>query len=162
MKLNYQNYKHYKLPITMNPLEYGKLIYQNINTYVICFNRLNIALIIQNDLNNHVKIYREGNFVFEYNDHKIDDNSFVRSIENVKFTFKNNKLISINSKSIIVRSINKLTFNNPFILSVLYNLKLFKIYLFKFIENSYINSYIFKNYRAELFILFELILILLI
>ena len=24
--INYQNYKHYKLPITINPLEYGKLI----------------------------------------------------------------------------------------------------------------------------------------
>jgi hypothetical protein len=95
---NRQNYKHYKLPITIKPLEYGKLIYQNINIYVICFNRINIALINQNDLYNHVKIYREGNFVFEYKDHKIDDNSFVRSIENVKFTFKDNKLISIDTK----------------------------------------------------------------
>jgi hypothetical protein len=94
--LKFQNYKHYKLPITINPLEYGKLIYQNINLFIVSFNRTNIALINQNDLYNHVKIFKEGNFKFEYKDHKIDDNSFTRSLDNSKFSYKNNKLISIN------------------------------------------------------------------
>src|SRR6266850_1650496 len=53
--LKFQNYRHYKLPITMNPLEYGKLIYNN-----------------------------------------IDDNSFIRSLGNRKFTYKNGQLIEVN------------------------------------------------------------------
>ena len=100
--LKYQNYKHYKLPITMNPLEYGKLIYQNINIFIVSFNRTNIALINQYDLYNHVKFYKEGDLIYEYNDHKIDDNSFVRSLENTKFTYKNNQLIEINKKIVQV------------------------------------------------------------
>jgi hypothetical protein len=93
--IKYQNYKHYKLPITINPLEYGKLVYQNINFYILCFNKTNLALINQHDLYNQVKFYREGDFIFEYKDHKIDNNSFVRSLDNKKFTFKNGELISV-------------------------------------------------------------------
>jgi hypothetical protein len=100
--IKFQNYKHYKLPITINPLEYGKLIYQNINFYILCFNKTNLALITANDLYNHIKFYREGNFIFEYKDHKIDDSTFVRSIANKKFTFKNGKIISIDYQELIV------------------------------------------------------------
>jgi hypothetical protein len=104
----FQNYRHYKLPITLNPLEYGKLIYQNINIYIISFNRTNIALITQHDLFNHIKFFKEGNLIFEYNDHKIDNTTFVRTLENKKFTFKNYKLISINEMiTTIVNIINK-------------------------------------------------------
>jgi hypothetical protein len=99
--VKFQNYKHYKLPITINPLEYGKLVYQNINFYVLCFNKTNLALINQHDLYNQVKFFREGSFIFEYNDHIIDDNSFIRSLENNKFTFKNGELISNEFKKII-------------------------------------------------------------
>jgi hypothetical protein len=31
--LQYQDYQHHKLPITMDPLKYGKLIKQNNNEY---------------------------------------------------------------------------------------------------------------------------------
>ena len=37
-KMKYQNYSHYKLPITINPLEYGKLIEQIDNKYIIQLN----------------------------------------------------------------------------------------------------------------------------
>ena len=94
--LKFQNYKKYKLPITINPLNYGKLIYQNINFYVVFINNRNLALIDQYDLYNQVKIYTNGELNFEYKDHKIDDSTFIRSIEDNKFTYKNNKLISIN------------------------------------------------------------------
>lgn len=84
----FQNYRHYKLPITINPLEYGKLVYQNIKLYILCFNKTNLAIITQNEQFNQVKFYKEGNFIFEYKDHKIDDNSFVRTLHNKNFTFK--------------------------------------------------------------------------
>ena len=94
--LKFQNYRHYKLPITMNPLEYGKLIYNNINIFIVQINTTNIALISQYDLFNEIKLFREGDFIFEYKDHKIDDNSFIRSLGNRKFTYKNGQLIEVN------------------------------------------------------------------
>jgi hypothetical protein len=94
--LKFHNYKHYRLPITINPLEYGKLIYQNINFFVIYMNTRNLALVDQHELHNQVKIYTNGELIFEYKDHKIDDNTFIRSIDENKFTFKNNKLIEVN------------------------------------------------------------------
>jgi len=94
--IKYQNYKHYKLPITIEPLKYGKLIIQidDLNLFIVQINRTNIALILQYDDLNHVKLFKEGNLILEYTDHKSDDNIFIRSLNNTKFTFKNNLLFS--------------------------------------------------------------------
>jgi uncharacterized protein (UPF0333 family) len=105
--LNFQNYRKYRLPITINPLEYGKLIYHNTNIYIMHINIRSLALITKFDTHNQVKLYSNGDLIFEYKDHKIDDNSFVRSIEGNKFTFNNNKLIN---KIILVLTIIALTY----------------------------------------------------
>jgi hypothetical protein len=91
----YQNFRKFNLPITMNPLEYGKLILEINNIFILQINKTNVVLITQYDDLNHVKLFKEGDLSFEYKDHKISNNSFVRSIENRKFTFKNGKLINI-------------------------------------------------------------------
>ena len=117
MTIKYQNYKHYKLPITINPLDYGKLIYTADNIYIIQITSRTIAVIFQNDLFNEVKFFKEGDLAFIYKDHKLDDNTFIRSLDNKKFTFKNNKLILIDTHSqksiirfkILNNSINKLS-----------------------------------------------------
>lgn len=95
MTLQYQNYKHYKLPITINPLEYGKLIFNKDNTYIIQITNHTIAIITQLEEFNEIKFFKTGDLTFTYKDHKIDDNTFIRSLENKKFTFKNNKLINV-------------------------------------------------------------------
>lgn len=87
--IKYQNYKHYKLPITLNPLDYGKLIINIGKQFVIQVNRTNIALITQYDELNHIKLFKEGDFIFEYKDVKTNDDIFIRSLNNKKFTFKN-------------------------------------------------------------------------
>ena len=102
-QLKYQNYKHYKLPITMNPLEYGKLIYQNDNEYIILITKHTIVVIVQLDKFNEVKLFKDGDLVFTYKDHKTDENTFVRSLDTRKFTFSNNKLVNINTDKIINR-----------------------------------------------------------
>jgi len=89
----YQNYNHYKLPITINPLNYGKLIIQIKNLFIIQVNKTNITLITEYDELNHIKLFREGDFVLEYRDLKTSENVFVRRINNNKYTFKDNKLI---------------------------------------------------------------------
>lgn len=99
--INFQNYKHYKLPITINPLDYGKLIIKidSLNLYILQISKTNIALLTQDGLYNHVKIFKEGEFRFEYKDHKIDDSTFIRSLQNKNFTYKNNKLIELSKKT---------------------------------------------------------------
>jgi hypothetical protein len=103
----YQNYKHYKLPITMNPLEYGKLIYQNDNVYIIQITIRTIAVLTQFADFNEVKFYKDGDLAFIYKDIKSADNRFVRSLDTRKFTFSNNKLVNINTDKSINRA-NKL------------------------------------------------------
>src|SRR5882757_5825281 len=92
--IKYQNHSHYKLPITTNALEYGKLIEQIGNKYVIQLNISNILIINEKDNENIVKLFRKGDFIFEFKDLKISENTFSRFIQDLKYTFKNNKLIS--------------------------------------------------------------------
>jgi hypothetical protein len=93
LNLSYQDFHHHKLPITMNPLEYGKLIKQSGNEYTIQVNKTDIALITQDALFNLIKFYKEGDLIYEYKDYKIDNSTFIRSLENKKFTFIDNKLV---------------------------------------------------------------------
>jgi hypothetical protein len=93
INIKYQNHNHYKLPITMNPLNYGKLIIQIKNLFIIQVNKTNIALITEYNELNHIKLFREGDFVLEYKDLKTSENLFVRTLNNNRYTFKDNKLI---------------------------------------------------------------------
>jgi hypothetical protein len=100
----YQNYKHYILPITMNPLDYGKLILKidELNLFILQITRTNIALLTPDGLTNHVKVYKEGDFRFEYKDYKLSNNSFTRTIDSTRFTFKNNLLIQSIVRTLIL------------------------------------------------------------
>src|ERR1700679_1342690 len=66
--IQYQDYQHHKLPITMNPLEYGKLISQTNNIYTVQINDTNIAIITQEDKINKIKFFRKGDLIYEYID----------------------------------------------------------------------------------------------
>jgi hypothetical protein len=115
-QLKYQNYRHYKLPITFNPLEYGKLIFKTNNIYIIHLSLRAIAVLTQFTEFNEVKFYKDGDLAFTYRDYKIDENTFVRSLDTRKFTFSNNKLVNINTDKIInrpnrLRLINSLNTN---------------------------------------------------
>jgi hypothetical protein len=102
----------------MNPLEYGKLIIKIGKLFILQVNRTNIVLITQNDEFNIIKLYKEGDLIFEYKDHKTSDNTFVRSLENKKFTFTDNSLSLITTNKLI----NLLILNSTTILFI-YSLK---------------------------------------
>jgi hypothetical protein len=110
LDLRYQNYLHHKFPITMNPLEYGKLIYKQENVYTVQVSDTNIAIITQQDNNNLIKLHRKGDLIFEFKDIKINDSTFVRHLENKKFTFINNelKLLTIDKPSKFIQSLNQI------------------------------------------------------
>src|ERR1700741_112037 len=105
--LKFQLYNKYKLPVTINPLDYGKLILKvdDLNLFIIQLNTFNIALIYQYPDFNHIKIFKEGTFAFEYKDHKLDSDSFIRSLDNRRFTFKNGNLFSIERLITVIISI---------------------------------------------------------
>jgi hypothetical protein len=91
--LEYQYFHHHKLPITMDPLKYGKLLKQIDNIYFVQINRTNTAVITKNEDFNKVEFFKEGELIYEYKDHKVDNLTFVRSILNKHYTFKDNKLV---------------------------------------------------------------------
>src|SRR5712675_266629 len=77
----FQNYKHYKLPISLNPLEYGKLMLKINNIFIISVGTRTIAILTQYKDFNDVKFFRKGDLIFNYKDHKINENTFIRLIE---------------------------------------------------------------------------------
>jgi hypothetical protein len=85
----------------MNPLEYGRLIEETDNKYWIQVGRTNIAIINKFIGYNKVKFFKEGKLVYEFTDHKVDDSTFIRSLENKKFTFKDNRLALIHTEKVV-------------------------------------------------------------
>ena len=163
MTINYQNYKHYKLPITMNPLEYGKLIFKNDNIFIIQITIRTIAVITQNGEFNEVKLFKEGDLAFSFKDHKINENTFIRSLANTKFTFKNNVLIE--TQNTIIRTIILIfliyiiffiifpenTINSALVGISALNLTTFSKDNITFLSDQIINKKITYNWKLSLF-----------
>ena len=107
--INSHNYNYYKLPITINPLDYGKLILKidELKLFIMQVNKTNVALIYEYDEFNHIKFFNEGDLIFEFKDHKINENTFVRTLDNKQFTFENNKLTT----TVINTILNRLNLN---------------------------------------------------
>lgn len=59
-----------------------------------------MVIINQLDNNNFVRLYKQGEFMFEWRDNIISDIKFVRIIGDQKFTFENEKLISTEIMSV--------------------------------------------------------------
>jgi DNA polymerase family B len=129
-KMKYQKYSHYLLPINSDPLNYGKLIEQLDNKYIIQLNTSNILVIKVVDNENFIRFFRRGNLMLEFVDKKITEKMFTRTISDQRFTFENNKLItteilsSVSNIKIYEDTDALLNKNNPLNL----------------IENSYINK----------------------
>jgi hypothetical protein len=67
-KVQFHKYQNHKLPITMNPLEYGKLIIKIDNKFVVEMNNKNIAIITQLENENKVQIKKSNILIYEYTD----------------------------------------------------------------------------------------------
>lgn len=87
-KIQYHNYQHHKLPVTMNPLKYGKLLFEKDNAYAVQISDTNMAVITVKDGINEVKIFRRGMLLYEYKDNLISDNTIERVMGNKKWIFK--------------------------------------------------------------------------
>jgi len=149
-KIKYQKYSHYLLPIAINPLDYGKLIEQFGNKYIIQLNTSNILVIKTLDKENFIRFFRKGDLMIEFIDTKISKIKFTRTISDQRFTFEKNKLISTEILS-QDKSINIFSGINTDFLE--FN---------KFTPLNNLIKYFYVNKKAELFILFELFLVFLV
>ncbi len=81
---NFQKYKHFKLPITMNPLKYGYVIFESDGHYIVEINSGTIATIQTKEATdksekyNLISIHRNKNLLFTFKDIYIDNNSSFR------------------------------------------------------------------------------------
>jgi len=119
---NYLNYKHYKLPVTLDPLNYGKILYhdKNNNTWVIQIGQLTQAVLKKFPNYNYVEIMKSGNLVLTYKDIiKENETSFIREIgKNTYHYNENNKLevITVNKDNRYIKTKYRTNFiNNKFI-----------------------------------------------
>ena len=94
----FQTYYHYKFPITMNPLEYGKLVRQYDNDYIISLESGNTAIIKSFTDKNEVEIIKNGDHVLNYTDYFINNNSFNRKIGQYTYTYVDGSLELVQSK----------------------------------------------------------------
>ena len=80
--INYHYHSHFKLPITTNPFEYGVLIKNIHNIYILAFNKNNFCIItLEKDSRNYVEFFRNNTKIFTW----IDDGpsiNFTRTILN--------------------------------------------------------------------------------
>ena len=91
----YQNYRHYKLPVTNDVLQFGKVIRimheEGKTIYILHAENSNVFIIEQsfkNDLyENKVKVSRNGDIVLEFIDKQINSDKFVRIINNNHYIY---------------------------------------------------------------------------
>ena len=86
-----QSHYKYKFPVSFDPLDYGDLISQTNNTYVVQVNKINVAVITCEDDINKVKLFKSGKLLFTWEDRKVDANTFIRTIDRNQYTFENNE-----------------------------------------------------------------------
>lgn len=118
--VKYQNYYHFKFPITMDPLKYGKLIHKMDNTYIIQLINENIAIIDIEDKMNKVKLIKSGELKYEWIDRYIDDSTFIREIANKKYTFVNGelKLLTVEKTNKFMKTLKKAKKQNSNIITM--------------------------------------------
>jgi hypothetical protein len=91
----------------MNPLDYGTVIVQNDNNYIIQNNTLTINL-NKFDESNEVEFFRNGISITKFIDKIISVNSFERQIGSKKYIFENNEQILF-TQEMKTKFIKKLT-----------------------------------------------------
>jgi DNA polymerase type B, organellar and viral len=156
--LSLQNYKNNKLPISYNPLDYGKIItefkYENFTQFVIQTKEGNLINFKQFEKYNDIEIFNRGDIVVSYKDEFILENKFVRTLDNKKFYFENNKEILF-LKQMKTKFISKLSaiknFKNKFITLDIETFKKENTlipYLIRFYDGINCYSYWLGNYSS--------------
>jgi len=111
--VNSMEYNKLNLPVSLNHLDYGKIIkiinVQNGEIYVVQNSLDQIVMISKFKNHNEVEFFKSGISLIKFKDEFISENKFVRIIDNKKFYFENNKqvLFTKEIKTKFISNINK-------------------------------------------------------
>jgi DNA polymerase type B, organellar and viral len=95
--INFMEYNKLNLAVSLNPLNYGKLIkilnIQNEEIYVVQNSLDQIIMISKFSDHNEVEFFKSGISLIKYRDEFTSVNKFIRIIDNKKFYFENNQQV---------------------------------------------------------------------
>lgn len=103
--MNIQNYKHYRLPISMNPSDFGTIIFKNENIIIVQANNQNLFIFSQDEVINSVNLFKFGLLQVSFVDKKLSSDTFVRTINKNIYTFTNGSLIRSETYNVFNRVI---------------------------------------------------------
>jgi hypothetical protein len=107
-ELNLMNFKDMKLPISIDPNDFGKILSSfdilNGKSYLIQDNSGKIIEFREFDKENIIKFFKNKNLILEFKDIKLESNKFIRKLGKSDLYFENGS-----------KSLELLALNNPFI-----------------------------------------------
>lgn len=97
-----QNYKNLNLPISMNPIDYGRLTLQTkLETYILYIIQNNKGETIhfkKFDKYNEIEFFKNGISLVKFTDTIINNTKFIRNIDNKNYYFENGTQILIKNE----------------------------------------------------------------
>nr|WRO45314.1 DNA polymerase [Russula virescens] len=156
-EINLLNYKDMKLPISINPNDFGKILETKSlsegNVYIISDKIGRIIIFTEFAKENLVKFYKTNNLVLEFKDIKISDTKFMRILNNKNFFFENgDKTLEINSLNTpFIKKLkkDKLETNNFITLDIeTYGSETLVPYLISFYNGSKTYSFYLGDYNS--------------
>jgi hypothetical protein len=96
-----QKIKNLEIPISMNSEDYGRIILNKENIFIIQNNKNQTINFTKFENNNEVKYFKNGILLIQFKDIILSEDSFIRIIDNKQIHFKNGEqvLSSINLKT---------------------------------------------------------------
>ena len=155
--IEYQDYLNNKIPISCNPLDYGKLttkdLFDNYTQFILHNKEGNLINFKQFNNFNEVTIFNKGEIMLTFKDELISNNKFIRILNNKKYFYENNKEILF-TKENKVKFISKIPVsknmtNNVLILDIETYIKngILIPYLISIYDGKKTNSFFITDYK---------------
>jgi|SRR6267154_2375 len=155
--LNFQKYENNNLPISMNPMDYGKLINKIIlKDSVVYFlqNENELAITIRKfEGYNQIEFFKQGTSLVKFTDEIISVNKFVRILDNKKFYYEDDKEILFykEMKNKFIKKISPIkNLNNKFItldIETFIKDSILIVYCISIFDGKNKNSFILNDFK---------------
>ena len=105
----YQTYENLQIPNSISPLDYGQIILEKDELFIIQDKFGHTINIEKYEFKNKVEYFKNGILLLSFEDRILDSNNFIRIINNKNYHIKNNKLVlqTISLKSKFISKLKK-------------------------------------------------------
>ncbi len=93
LNVNFITINVMKLPISMNPMDYGRLINKNGMVYILQNDKGQTITFTKFEKHNLVEFFKSGTSLVKFKDEIINENKFTRIIDNKKYSFENGQQV---------------------------------------------------------------------